>query len=159
MHRFVPFTHLFSTVVKEAHMHDMYSENQSHLLFPMTTNLAIMWQENGVWLDVTVDDSIGMQECQSLEASLAHSGNLHLIHSAHRWSTNTYRAWKTDDDHDYNQNLQTTVPMQPATLSFLSLLLYVSRNSYYAFNNFSHPFHSKMWPSLTKWYISRILAL
>jgi len=43
--------------------------------------LAIMSQEDGVGLDVSVDDAIRVQERESLEARFTHCGNLYLIQS------------------------------------------------------------------------------
>jgi len=63
-------------------------ENRSGLLYSswdpqrvMQTYLSIGREKNGVGLDVSVDDAIGMKESKCLQACLTYCGNLLLIHS------------------------------------------------------------------------------
>lgn len=44
------------------------------------THPAIVGQQDGVTLDVTVDDALGVEHSQRLEHSQAHGSNLLLVH-------------------------------------------------------------------------------
>lgn len=49
---------------------------------PPPTHPAIVGQQDGVTLDVTVDDTLGVEHRQCLKHSQAHGGNLLLVHPA-----------------------------------------------------------------------------
>lgn len=57
------------------------------------TYLAIMGEQNGVGLDVSVDDAIGVEESKGLEACLANSGDLLFIQSVNANRGNKLKEW------------------------------------------------------------------
>lgn len=59
-----------------------FRAQQAAHIQPLPTHPAIVGQQDGVTLDVAVDDTLGVEYRQRLEHCQAHGGNLFLVHPA-----------------------------------------------------------------------------